>query len=217
MTAGPTHEDLDPVRFLSNRSSGKMGYALARVAWRRGARVCLISGPGALPAPYGVERVWVRSAWEMLDAVQERFLEADALLMAAAVGDYRPKDLQGLKLKRGKCATQMELVQNPDILREAGRLKTRQVMVGFAAESHDLEAEALRKLKEKNLDLIVANDVTRSDSGFAVDTNQVTILRRVGEPLRLPLLSKEEVAERLLDLVAKLLAESRGEGRGADA
>ncbi len=217
VTAGPTHEDLDPVRFLSNRSSGKMGYALAKVAWRRGAEVCLISGPSALPAPYGVERVWVRSAWEMLDAVQERFVAAEALLMAAAVGDYRPRALEGRKLKRGKCAEQMELVQNPDILRELSRLKTRQVMVGFAAESHDLEAEALRKLKEKDLDLIAVNDVTRTDSGFAVDTNQVTILRREGEPLRLPLLSKEEVADRLLDQVAKLLSTSGGEeARGLD-
>ena len=194
-----------------------MGYALARVAWRRGGQVCLVGGPSALPTPYGVERVWVRSAWEMLDAVQERFIEAEALLMAAAVGDYRPQAAQGLKLKRGKCATQLELVPNPDILREVGGLKTRQVMVGFAAETHDLEAEALRKLKEKNLDLIVANDVTRPDSGFAVDTNQVTILRREGEPLRLPLLGEEEVAERLLDQVAELLAASAGDGtRGTD-
>ncbi len=211
VTAGPTHEDLDPVRFLGNRSSGKMGYALARVAWRRGAQVCLISGPSALPAPYGVERLWVRSAWEMLEALQERFLEADGLLMAAAVGDYRPRAPEARKLKRGKCSTQLELVPNPDILRELSRLKTRQVMVGFAAESHDLEAEALRKLREKDLDLIAANDVTRTDSGFAVDTNQVVILRRDGEPLRLPLLSKEEVAERLLDQVAELLAARGGE------
>lgn len=205
VTAGPTHEDLDPVRFLSNRSSGKMGYALARVGWRRGAQVCLISGPSALTAPYGVERVWVRSAWDMLAAVQERFVTTDALLMAAAVSDYRPQAPGTRKLKRGQCAAQIELVPNPDILREMGRLKTRQVMVGFAAESHDLEAEALRKLREKDLDLIVANDITRPDSGFAVDTNLVTIFRREGEPLRLPLLSKEEVAERLLDRVAELL------------
>jgi phosphopantothenoylcysteine decarboxylase/phosphopantothenate--cysteine ligase len=121
------------------------------------------------------------------------------------VSDYRPQRPEELKIKRGKCAAQVELVQNPDILREVGRLRTNQVLVGFAAESHDLEAEAGRKLKEKGLDLIVANDVTRPDSGFAVDTNQVTILRRDGKPLRLPLLSKEEVAERVLDLVAQLL------------
>jgi phosphopantothenoylcysteine decarboxylase/phosphopantothenate--cysteine ligase len=210
VTAGPTHEDFDPVRFLTNRSSGKMGYALAQVAWRRGAEVCLISGPSALAAPYGVERLMVRSALEMLEVVKTRFAEAAALFMAAAVGDYRPESYAPKKIKRGQAETQFHLVQNPDILQELGRLKQRQVVVGFAAESHDLESEARRKLREKNLDLIVANDVTRPDSGFAVDTNQVTILAGTGEPLRLPLLSKLEVAERLLDRVAELLAAREG-------
>jgi len=213
VTAGPTHEDCDPVRFLTNRSSGKMGYALAKVAWRRGAEVYLVSGPSVLPAPYGVERVWVRSAQEMLVAVRERFAGADALLMAAAVGDYRPVSCELKKIKRGKGEVQIPLTQNPDILREMSGLKKRgQMLVGFAAETHDLEAEAQRKLKEKNLDFIVANDVTRQDAGFAVDTNQVTILSREGEPLRLPLLSKEEVAEQILDRVAELLA-ARGRER----
>lgn len=213
VTAGPTHEDFDPVRFLTNRSSGKMGYALAQVAWRRGAEVCLISGPSLLSAPYGVERVMVRSALEMLEAVKARFAGAAALFMAAAVGDYRPICCETRKIKRGQAETQFQLVQNPDILRELGRLKQRQVVVGFAAESHDLESEARRKLREKHLDFIVANDVTRTDSGFAVDTNQVTILDGGGEPLRLPLLSKMEVAERLLDRVAELLAARSREGR----
>ncbi len=213
VTAGPTHEDCDPVRFLTNRSSGKMGYALAKVAWRRGAEVCLISGPSHLAAPYGVERIWVRSAQEMLAAVRESFGGADALLMAAAVGDYRPVSCELKKIKRGRESAQIQLAQNPDILREMSGLKKKgQVLVGFAAETHDLEAEARRKLKEKNLDFIVANDVTRQDAGFAVDTNQVTILSREGEPLRLPLLSKEEVAERILDRVAELLA-ARGKER----
>ena len=212
VTAGPTHEDCDPVRFLTNRSSGKMGYALAKVAWRRGAEVCLISGPSALPAPYGVERVAVRSAVEMLAAVQERFIGTDVLLMAAAVGDYRPVNCELKKIKRGRSELQIQLAQNPDILREISRLKNRQVVVGFAAETHDLEAEARRKLEEKKLDIIVANDVTRKDAGFAVDTNQVTILSREGKPLRLPLLLKEEVAERILDRVADLLA-ARGRER----
>ena len=214
VTAGPTHEDCDPVRFLTNRSSGKMGYALARVAWRRGAEVCLISGPSALPAPYGVERVAVRSAVEMLAAVQERFIGADVLLMAAAVGDYRPVNCEPKKMKRGQNELQIQLAQNPDILGEISRLKNRQVVVGFAAETHDLEAEARRKLEQKHLDFIVANDVTRKDAGFAVDTNQVTILCREGEPLRLPLRSKEEVAERILDRVAEILAVRGGEGKG---
>ncbi|MCX5893086.1 MAG: bifunctional phosphopantothenoylcysteine decarboxylase/phosphopantothenate--cysteine ligase CoaBC, partial [Deltaproteobacteria bacterium] len=138
-TAGPTHEDCDPVRFLTNRSSGKMGYALAKVAWRRGAEVCLVSGPSALSAPYGVERVWVRSAQEMLAAVQERFVTSDALLMAAAVGDYRPVSCELKKIKRGRDEVQMQLVQNPDILRELSQIKKQQVVVGFAAETHDLE------------------------------------------------------------------------------
>lgn len=214
VTAGPTQEDCDPVRFLTNRSSGKMGYALARVAWRRGAEVVLISGPSALPAPYGVERVWVRTAQEMLVAVKEQFPAADALLMAAAVSDYRPVSCELKKIKRGEREAQMQLVQNPDILREIRQNQERRVVVGFAAETHDLEAEARRKLKEKDLDFIVANDVTHKDSGFAVDTNQVTILSRTEEPERLPLLSKEEVAEQVLDRVAKLLeARDCGEGR----
>jgi phosphopantothenoylcysteine decarboxylase/phosphopantothenate--cysteine ligase len=140
VTAGPTHEDCDPVRFLTNRSSGKMGYALARVAWRRGAEVGLVSGPSALSAPYGVERLWVRSAQEMLAAVKERFPAADALLMAAAVGDYRPVNCELKKIKRGRGEAQLQLIQNPDILREISQIKQRQVVVGFAAETHDLEA-----------------------------------------------------------------------------
>jgi phosphopantothenoylcysteine decarboxylase/phosphopantothenate--cysteine ligase len=215
VTAGPTHEDFDPVRFLTNRSSGKMGYALAKVAWRRGAEVCLISGPSELAAPYGVERLWIRSALDLLEAVQKRFAAAEALFMAAAVGDYRPVRCEPRKIKRGRAEAQFHLVQNPDILREVGTIKDRRIVVGFAAESHDLELEARRKLVEKNLDLIVANDVTQKDSGFAVDTNQVTVLGREGEPRRLPLLSKEEVAERILDLVAELLAARDREGGGA--
>ncbi len=206
VTAGPTHEDLDPVRFLTNRSSGKQGYALARVAWRRGAEVCLISGPTALAPPYGVERVMVRSAQEMLAAVRQRFPKVDALLMAAAVGDYRPIRSEPQKIKRGSQEVQFHLTPNPDILKEISPLKASRVVVGFAAETEDLVAEARRKLVYKNLDLIVANDVTRQHSGFAVDTNEVTIFAREGIPVHLPLLSKEEVAARVLDRVLELLA-----------
>jgi phosphopantothenoylcysteine decarboxylase/phosphopantothenate--cysteine ligase len=209
VTAGPTHEDFDPVRFLTNRSSGKQGYALAKVARRRGGEVSLISGPTNLAAPYGVERIPVRSAREMEAAVQERFPGADALLMAAAVSDYRPGKVEVKKMKRGQEEVHYHLVQNPDILKSLARLKTRQVLVGFAAETHDLEAEARRKMEEKNLDLIVANDVNRPDSGFQVDTNEVTLILRQGEVERLPLLSKEEVAERILDRVAGLLSARR--------
>jgi phosphopantothenoylcysteine decarboxylase / phosphopantothenate---cysteine ligase len=215
VTAGPTHEDFDPVRFLTNRSTGKQGYALAKVGWRRGAQVCLISGPSALPAPYGVERVWVRTAQEMREALESRFPDADVLLMAAAVGDYRPSRAQAQKIKRGAEEFMFSLTPNPDLLREIIPLRSKQVMVGFAAETEDLAAEARRKLIYKNLDLIVANDVTKPDSGFAVDTNEVTIFAREGVPVKLPLLTKEEVAQRILDRVAKLLAGQERERAGA--
>jgi phosphopantothenoylcysteine decarboxylase/phosphopantothenate--cysteine ligase len=206
VTAGPTHEDFDPVRFLTNRSSGKQGYALAKVAWRRGAEVTLISGPSNLPAPYGVNRLQVRAALDMLNGVNEYFPETDVLLMAAAVGDYRPTQAEIRKIKRGvQAEMQFHLTQNPDILKHVALSKTRQILVGFAAETHDLEAEARRKMREKHLDLIVANDVNRPDSGFQVDTNEVTILPAVGDPLVLPLMSKEEVAGRILDQVVELL------------
>ena len=207
VTAGPTHEDLDPVRFLTNRSSGKMGYALALVGRRRGAEVCLVSGPTVLDQPYGVERVMVRAAVEMKDAVMARFPQADALLMAAAVSDYRPDSSHPLKIKRGRQELELRLVQNPDILKELRSLKKNQVVVGFAAETHDMEAEARRKMADKGLDLIVANDVSRLDAGFAVDTNEVTVIHRKGRLERFPLLPKEEVAEKILDLVAELLGQ----------
>ncbi len=215
VTGGPTNEDLDPVRFLTNRSSGKMGYALARVAWRRGAEVCLVSGPSALSAPYGVKLKKVRSALDMHQAVAERFHQVDALLMAAAVSDYRPAASEAQKIKRGPQEVQLPLTQNPDILKEISLLKKGQIVVGFAAETHDLEAEAQRKMEEKKLDLIVANDVNRPDSGFQVDTNEVTIIDREGGIVRLPLLTKEEVAEKVLDRVVELLAARAREGEGA--
>ncbi|MCL6622165.1 MAG: bifunctional phosphopantothenoylcysteine decarboxylase/phosphopantothenate--cysteine ligase CoaBC [Syntrophobacterales bacterium] len=212
VTAGPTHEDLDPVRFLTNRSSGKMGYAVAKAAWRRGAEVTLVSGPTALPPPYGVEVVQVRAALELLAVLRERFPTADALIMAAAVSDYRPESLASTKLKRGSRAQELRLVQNPDIVKELAALKTHQVLVGFAAETGDLLAEGRRKLEEKNLDLIVANEVNRPDAGFAVDTNEVTLIPREGEPLALPLMSKDEVAERLLDWLAERLGGREAQG-----
>jgi len=212
VTAGPTHEDLDPVRFLTNRSSGKQGYALAKVARRRGGEVCLISGPTHLLAPYGVERLEVRSAREMLDAVLARFPKSDALLMAAAVGDYHPGGAAAHKIKRGGEDLTVHLTQNPDILKAVAGLKKKQVVVGFAAETRDLEAAARRKLADKGLDLIVANEVNRPDSGFAVDTNEVTIIGSKNFLKPLPLLSKEEVAEKVLDQVAALLPPQRSGG-----
>jgi phosphopantothenoylcysteine decarboxylase / phosphopantothenate---cysteine ligase len=205
VTAGPTHEDFDPVRFLSNRSSGKQGYALAKAAWRRAAEVTLVSGPTDLAAPYGVNLIGVRSAQEMQVTVAEHFPDTDVLLMAAAVSDYRPNQIGVRKIKRGGGEMKFNLTQNPDILKQLAQSKTRQIVVGFAAETHDLEAEARRKVKEKHLDLIVANDVNRPDSGFRVDTNAVTIISAAGEPLVLPLMSKLEVADRILDQVVELL------------
>jgi phosphopantothenoylcysteine decarboxylase/phosphopantothenate--cysteine ligase len=211
VTAGPTHEDFDPVRFLTNRSSGKQGYALAKVAWRRGAEVTLVSGPTSLSAPYGVNRLMVHSARDMLAAVAERFPKADVLLMAAAVSDYRPTQAEIRKIKRAQESMQFHLTQNPDILKQLASLKNRQIVVGFAAETHDIEAEARRKMREKHLDLIVANDVNRPDSGFQADTNEVTVIPREGEAQPLPLLSKEQVAVRILDQVVELLkARDRG-------
>jgi phosphopantothenoylcysteine decarboxylase/phosphopantothenate--cysteine ligase len=205
VTAGPTHEDLDPVRFLTNRSTGKMGYALARVAWRRGASVTLVSGPTTLAGPYGVEVVRVRSAGEMLKEVKRRFPAVEALIMAAAVSDYRAETLAEKKMKRGADSQQIRLVQNADILKEVASLKKHQLTVGFAAETGNLVAEAERKLLEKNLDMIVANDVNEPDSGFAVDTNEVTLVSREAPPLKLPLLTKEEVADHILDWMAPRL------------
>jgi phosphopantothenoylcysteine decarboxylase/phosphopantothenate--cysteine ligase len=211
VTAGPTHEDLDPVRFLTNRSSGKMGYALAKVARRRGASVTLVSGPTTLADPYGVELVRVRSAAQMHQEVTRRLSASQALLMAAAVSDYRPERLAKQKIKRQGEVQQFNLVQNIDILQAVGALKKHQVIVGFAAETGNLVAEAQRKLKEKNLDLIVANDVSQPESGFAVDTNEVTLVSREGMLQKLPLLTKEEVAGRILDwLATRLIGATEG-------
>jgi phosphopantothenoylcysteine decarboxylase / phosphopantothenate---cysteine ligase len=206
VSAGPTHEDLDPVRFLTNRSTGKMGYALARVARRRGAEVCLVSGPATLAAPAGVQLVSVRSALEMQQALAERFSGTDVLIMSAAVSDYRPAGVAEQKMKRGKPEMQVRLIHNPDILASLGAGQDRQILVGFAAETQDILQQAREKLERKSLDLIVANDVSAPDSGFAVDTNRVMLIHRSGEVESLPLLSKEEVAERVCDRIAALLA-----------
>lgn len=199
VTAGPSREPLDPVRFLSNRSSGKMGYALARAAARRGAQVALVSGPTALAPPAGVRTVPVVTAHDMREAVLAEFDEATAVFMAAAVADYRPRSASKHKMKRGGEAIRVEFVPNPDILAELGARKRSQVVVGFAAETESLLENARSKLHRKNLDLLVANDVTREDSGFDVDTNAVTLLDRDGAATPLPLMSKDALADRLCD------------------
>ena len=204
VTAGPTCEDLDPVRFITNRSSGKMGYAVAEVAARRGAKVVLISGPTALETPEGVERVNVRSAEEMLRAVQAQFTNATIAVFAAAVADYRPAQSAVTKIKRTQDELTIRLEPNPDILATVAKDKGERVVVGFAAETDHVADNARKKLEKKNADLIVANDVTAEGSGFDVDTNIVTIFSRDGRELPLPRLSKGEVAVRILDEVLRL-------------
>lgn len=205
VTAGPTREEIDPVRYLSNHSSGKMGYAVARAGMQRGARVILVSGPTALPPPVGVELQRVTSAAEMRQAVLSAFPEATIVVKAAAVADYRPAKRAGAKIKKGTGeGMTLELVANPDILAELGRLKTRQLLVGFAAETADLLDNAAKKLAAKHLDLIVANDVTQEGAGFDVDTNIVRLLYADGRIESLPLLSKERVAHALLDHLVAL-------------
>jgi phosphopantothenoylcysteine decarboxylase / phosphopantothenate---cysteine ligase len=206
VTAGPTREELDPVRFLSNYSSGKMGYALARAARRRGARVLLVSGPTALEVPAGVEFCPVSSARQMREAVLERAAQASIIVKAAAVADFRPARHSREKIKkRSEQALVIALEKNPDILAELGAQKAPgQLLVGFAAETGDLLEQAGRKLEEKNLDLIVANDVTQAGAGFDVETNIVRLLYRDGSVEDLPQLSKLEVAGRILDRIRQL-------------
>lgn len=209
VTAGPTLEDIDPVRFLGNRSSGRMGFALAREARDRGADVVLVAGPTSVEPPPGLEIVRVRSAREMREAVVSRLAGADAVIMAAAVADYAPSGGVAAKKIEKNGPMTLALAPTPDILAELGASRgeaPRPVLVGFAAETGDPAAAARRKLTEKRVDLVVANDVSAPGSGFDVDTNQVTFVSRAGsEPL--PLLSKAGVAAAVLDRVERLLAE----------
>ena len=205
ITAGPTREPLDPARFLSNRSSGKMGFALARTARRRGAAVTLVAGPVALPDPPGIEVVHVKTAMEMYDAVMELQGAASIIIKAAAVADFRPSRFEPEKIKKRSASNSLELVQNEDILAALGRMKKPdQLLVGFAAESRHLEDEGMRKLQEKNLDLIAVNDISGINTGFDVETNQVMLIDRNGSTT-LPLLSKEQTADRIWDHVAAML------------
>ena len=197
----------DPVRFISNPSSGKMGYAIAEEAWRRGADVTLITGPTALRRPAGIKIVEVTSADEMFDACMEASESADIIVKAAAVGDYRPAERAEQKIKRGgKDTMTLELVQNRDIAAELGRRKRPgQLLVGFAAETQNVLENAQKKMAEKNLDMIVSNDVLAPGAGFAVDTNAVTIMARGAEPVRFSG-TKDETASRILDSVSALAA-----------
>src|SRR5713226_7835157 len=209
VTAGPTCEDLDPIRFLTNRSSGKMGYSLADAAARRGARVILVSGPTSLAAPGGVERISVRTTEEMHRAVLERAAECTVIIKAAAVADYRPVTQHAKKIKRGAGRLTLELEPTPDILADLAREKGNRILVGFAAETHQMAEHAREKLEAKRADLIVANDITQSGAGFDEDTNIVSLFSQDGRELPLPRMSKFEVANRVLDEVLHLRRGSR--------
>ncbi len=208
VTAGGTQEAIDPVRYVGNRSSGKMGYAMAEAARDRGAKVTLISAPTSLPEPVGTEVTHVESALQMKEAVAKATAQADALIMVAAVADYQPESAAREKIKKEKATgLTLELIKTPDILAE---VKGNFVKVGFAAESEDLVANAKQKLEKKQLDLIAANDITAADSGFGTDTNRVTLISRDGKVENLPLLPKREVADRILDKVVVLLTKKKG-------
>lgn len=204
VTAGPTQEAIDPVRYLTNHSSGKMGYAIAKRAQERGAVVTLVSGRTNLPPPPGVFFVPVVSARDMFEEVTSRYAAQDVVIKAAAVADYRPKQTAMQKIKKGEGDWQLELERNPDILSWLGAHKKQQLLVGFAAETEHLEQNAQQKLQKKNLDFIVANDLTKQHSGFGKDTNQVIFYDRDGNKESLPVLPKEAVADRLLDQVKAL-------------
>ncbi len=223
ITAGGTQEPIDPVRYVGNRSSGKMGYALAEEARDRGARVTLISGPVALPMPYGVEFQAVQTALQMRDAVRESIVDADVLVMSAAVADYRPATPAARKIKKGETQQDsdeangftLHLAENPDILRELAMVPDEQredmrvpqglIRVGFAAETNDIERNAQKKLVEKQLRMLVANDVSRSDSGFGTDTNKVFIFRADAPMEDLPVMSKGDVAVAIWNRIVSLL------------
>ncbi len=201
ITAGGTREAIDPVRYIGNRSSGKMGYAIAAVAAERGAEVTLVSGPVSLAVPAGVKRVSVESALEMREAVLAAFPVTDVVIKAAAVADYRPEVVSEQKIKKNSANLTVALTKNPDILAELGKIKTGQFLVGFAAETQELVANATEKLRRKNLDMLVANDVTLPGAGFESETNIVKLLSKDGRVEELPQMSKQSLAGLLLDRV----------------
>jgi phosphopantothenoylcysteine decarboxylase/phosphopantothenate--cysteine ligase len=208
ITAGPTEEPVDAVRHISNLSSGKMGYAIAAEAVRMGAEVTLVTGPTLLDPPAGAKTIRVRTAQQMLDACLQVYEEVDVVIATAAVSDYRPAEVWQGKRKKGEEEWTIRLVPNPDILRTLGERKGRHILVGFAAETQELLANAQAKLREKNLNLIAANDVSQEGSGFRTDTNRVTLLWADGRQEPLPLMTKQEVAQHLLQRVSQLVCGS---------
>lgn len=212
VTAGPTRESMDPVRFVSNYSSGKMGYAIARQALSRGAEVILVSGPVDLDPVPGAHMVYVESTLDLQAAVDEVFADCDGLIMAAAPADYRPLQKAEQKIKKSGELLTMQFTRNPDILRSLGKRKTDQVLIGFAAESQDLAENAQAKLAKKNLDYIIANDITADNAGFGKDVNTVHIFSKDGADRLLPTMSKEDVADIICDLLWQAF-----ESKGVDA
>ena len=210
VTAGGTREAIDPVRYIGNRSSGKMGYAIAAAAAERGAEVTLVSGPVALAAPAGVTRISVESALEMREAVMSAFSAVDVVVKAAAVADYRPETVAEQKIKKQSSNMTVNLVKNPDILAELGSLKQAQFLVGFAAETQDLATNATEKLRRKNLDMLVANDVTLPGAGFESETNIVKLFYQDGSMEELPQMSKRQLAGILLDRIQQRWRELNG-------
>jgi phosphopantothenoylcysteine decarboxylase/phosphopantothenate--cysteine ligase len=215
ITAGPTREYLDPIRYLSNGSSGKMGFSLARAAHQRGAEVTLISGPNSLPRPCGgIEYIPVTSTQEMMQALEQHFPSSSVTIMAAAVCDFRPVQRVSHKIKkRSLSGYSIEVENTPDILKRLGQIKKEQILVGFAAETEDMLANALAKLQEKNLDLICGNDITQPGAGFEGDTNIVTLIDARQRIVHLPLMSKDKAAEKILDKVENLLLEKGKMGK----
>lgn len=205
VTAGPTQEEIDPVRFFSNRSSGKMGYALAEMAAARGANVTLVSGPSSLPAPHGVKVMSVRTAEEMYKAVDTQFDDMDVVIKAAAVADYRPKEILENKMKKTAGDISIEMERTQDILKSLGEKKKQQILVGFAAESENIAENAKKKIKTKQLDLIAANSIKNEGAGFQSDTNELTLYYANGKEKAIPLTTKKQAASQILDAIVPLL------------
>lgn len=208
VTAGGTEEPIDPIRFIGNRSSGRMGYALAEAAVARGAQVMLVAAPTALPVPGNLEFVPVRTAKQMRDVVMKKFEQVDVVIKAAAVADFELSQVSKEKIKKKNGLT-LKLIKTPDILAELGKLKKGQLLVGFAAESENLIANAKEKLKNKNLDLVVANDISNEDFGVGKEINQVTIIDKLGRIEELPVMRKQEIAHAILDRVSDLLKSNK--------
>jgi len=207
VTAGGTREFIDPVRFIGNPSTGKMGYAIAKEFIKKNFDVILISAPSCLKVPKNLKKfISVTSAIEMKNAVEENFDNADVIISAAAVADYRPERILPLKIKKDAEEINLKLIRNPDILLELGKKKENKILVGFAAETNNLIENAREKLIKKNLDIIIANDVRNKDSGFMSDKNKVTIIKANGEILDLPLMSKQKIAKHIVKIIIKMIS-----------